>query len=909
MNCATRFKTSATPTALLSLLMVFVFSGIAPSQTISGLKYDWKVGDEYFYDVEIESEYGGEVDKKTGSLTYRVKRQKLDGLQEEDTSGTAFVISSDGYLATCAHVVGEAKKVDVVLNGREMVAKVVEVNAVLDLALLKVDASSLRPIPLADSAKVLQGSKINAFGFPLSDVLGEKLKVTTGVVSGFMDNVGGCRNLQFDAKVNPGNSGGPLVGESGNCLGIVISKLSGIAVSEVGFAVPSSEIVKLLKKHSKQPLPKINSQAIANTDLVSAMNSSVAMVRVNAKDHSKAFQIDWAGNLGPESGKGKLFVDNNGEISDLTGELDLPLLFGPLARIAIEPLGGSTGPRWESLQQMEFAYTYTEPKRSTSILDRYRTPPGISRYSRPSSRYRTPSPSRPSSRYGAPSYPRPRYSYPYDRRTESTVKVNTFSAIERTVFERQTTTDGRVLLKKKFEFLTTESETSPFLSLGSAGTIEFDPQQHMPISAEFNGTLKVNVSGKSISVPVKLTYRKVEKAVVDARKKKAAEALKKSREAAKKRATVPDPEAVKALIAKMNSDSYSISSEVRQLKLLAPVDELSDEVFEVLQKRSKDESFSNYQLGDVFEVLDKYGFSNQDKMELLVSILESSSKKLDHHSMGLLLKMPVADQYRDRVLKLAESMLNGNKQSYHKREAKKLLAKWAKGDDDASLILLANVKKSLNSSEATYQRTEELKTLLKVEFSDATRTEATQIAEKALQTSGRDTTMRDTAAKLVMHCATPEDQLSIFCDYLVDVENKLGDEEMKKVYGMFTSSKSKLAQQVLIVRLKKQNYNKFESKALIKMGSDCEDMLLKAYEKLPAVKPALPEILEFVGTEKSIPVMERLELDCHESYKRGQIHDSRVRMLKRLQVDSTTAGGKGDGSSNAANKLGEMFGD
>lgn len=123
-------------------------------------------------------------------------------------------------------------------------------------------------------------------------------------------------------------------------------------------------------------------------------------------------------------------------------------------------------------------------------------------------------------------------------------------------------------------------------------------------------------------------------------------------------------------------------------------------------------------------------------------------------------------------------------------------------------------------------------------------------------------------------------------------------------------SKSKISQQVLILRLRKQDYNLSEAKALVQMGSACEEMLLKAYAKLPEIKFHLPAILEQVGTEKSISVMERLELDCHKDYDRNKIHASRVKMLNRLKLTGSSAGAKtGDVASPATSKLKALFGD
>ena len=894
MICATQLSKTLLRSFLFSMLFTCVFSKFAQSQSLPGLSYDWKPGDEFFYDVEIESELNDKPDKKTGTLSYTVKRKKLDGFQAEDASGTAFVIGSDGYLATCAHVVGEAKKVEVTLGDQVLPATVVEVNQVLDLALLKVNASNLSPVPLADSSKVLQGKKISAFGFPLSDVLGDKLKITTGIVSGFMENVGGCRNLQFDAKVNPGNSGGPLVDESGNCIGLVTSKLTGIAVSDVGFAVPSSELVKLLKKHSKSSLTVAKSRAIAGTELFKVMNNSVALVNVKAELHSTRFEVHWGGKIDDKYRDGFMVVDNNGEVSELSGDLDLPFLFGPIATLALEPLGGSSAPRWESLEQTQLTILTAKERRSpSSIIDQYRTPPSMSRYGR-------------SSRYGL----LPRYGMPsHRRRHETLVNVKTYNAIERTVFERQTKPRGQVSLKKKFEFQTTEKETDPFLSLTSTGTIQFDRQQHMPVSAEFNGTLRINKNNQSASVPIKLSYRKIEKSVVEARKLKVNKEREERRNRFDKIKTVPDHAKVKSVLAQMKSKDRT-DLLISQLEIFAPVMELREEVFKMLKANSKGLADRSSSLQTALEVLEKYGYSQDERFDFFISAIEDSGSKLSYSTLSSLQKMPVIDSYRDRVTKIAETVLNDQQLKFMQSDVKKLLAKWSKGDSNAARTAVSNAKRNLGSNLSPHERSKELEMLLKFNFGEETKLDAAKIARRALLTAGKDNSIRDLAAKLVLRCATPEEQLSIFCNYLVDVDKTLYRDQLEEAYDVLADSKSKLAQQVLIVRLKNQDYSKRESKALIKMGAVCEDMLHKAAVKIPEVKKELPSILEAIGTEKSLPVLERLELECPNQYERDKIHESRDLLRKRLQLDNADAGTeKSTVPSSALDKLKNLFGD
>lgn len=177
------------------------------------------------------------------------------------SSGTGFVISSDGYIMTNAHVVQGANKVTVVFNnGKEYNGKVL-IDSLTDLALVKIEADNLVPLSFADSDKISVGQWVVAIGNPL----GFENTITVGVVSGLSrefnvdDSQGGGTfypdAIQTDASINPGNSGGPLVDLTGKVIGInaAIASPSGGSIG-IGFAVPSntaSFVIERLMKDGK----------------------------------------------------------------------------------------------------------------------------------------------------------------------------------------------------------------------------------------------------------------------------------------------------------------------------------------------------------------------------------------------------------------------------------------------------------------------------------------------------------------------------------------------------------------------------------------------------------------------------------------------------------------------------------
>jgi serine protease Do len=167
------------------------------------------------------------------------------------TLGSGVIVSSDGYIVTNNHVLGEGRidSVSVTLaDKRELRAKIVGVDTWTDLALLKVDATNLPVIPWGDSARLKVAEWVMAIGNPYQ--LDET--VTLGIVSALgRANVGISQYedfIQTDAAINPGNSGGALVNARAELIGIntaIFSQSGGY--QGIGFAVPSNLARRILQ--------------------------------------------------------------------------------------------------------------------------------------------------------------------------------------------------------------------------------------------------------------------------------------------------------------------------------------------------------------------------------------------------------------------------------------------------------------------------------------------------------------------------------------------------------------------------------------------------------------------------------------------------------------------------------------
>ncbi len=171
--------------------------------------------------------------------------------KDEDVqfSGSGFVVSKDGYIFTNAHVIEDAKKVEVVLiDGiTSYNATIVGQDERADLAILKVDATGLSPAELGDSDQLEEGEDVVCIGNPYGMELSGS--ITNGIVSALNRKIemnGGYMTLiQTNAEINPGNSGGPLINAYGQVVGITSSKLVASGYEGIGFAIPINDAIEL----------------------------------------------------------------------------------------------------------------------------------------------------------------------------------------------------------------------------------------------------------------------------------------------------------------------------------------------------------------------------------------------------------------------------------------------------------------------------------------------------------------------------------------------------------------------------------------------------------------------------------------------------------------------------------------
>ena len=173
--------------------------------------------------------------------------------QVESGAGSGVIISSDGYILTCAHVVDGASSITVTIDDKDYTATLVGEDTTSDVAVIKIDATGLTPATVGDSDSLKVGQSVMAVGNPLGELGGT---VTGGMISALNRSVTiqGTNStntmslIQMDASVSPGNSGGGLFNMSGELVGIVNAKSSSSDAEGLGFAIPINDAIKVAQE-------------------------------------------------------------------------------------------------------------------------------------------------------------------------------------------------------------------------------------------------------------------------------------------------------------------------------------------------------------------------------------------------------------------------------------------------------------------------------------------------------------------------------------------------------------------------------------------------------------------------------------------------------------------------------------
>ena len=223
------------------------------------------------------------------------------GYYVQSGAGSGIIISQDGYILTCAHVVSGATSVKVQINGSDQSydATVVGADSTSDIAVLKIDATGLTPAVIGDSDKLAVGETTVAVGNPLGTLSNT---VTQGIVSALNRQVTVEDNdmtlIQTDTSISPGNSGGGLFNANGELIGVVNAKSSYSEAEGIGFAIPintAMDIAQQLIENGAVARPVLGVSILDIQDSSTAQQYGVSALGVYVADVTKGGGAEAAG--------------------------------------------------------------------------------------------------------------------------------------------------------------------------------------------------------------------------------------------------------------------------------------------------------------------------------------------------------------------------------------------------------------------------------------------------------------------------------------------------------------------------------------------------------------------------------------------------------------------------------------
>ena len=212
----------------------------------------------------------------------------------QKSSGSGFFLTSNGIIATNAHVVENAETLKVQLSNEignfEYSAKILLLDNKNDVALIKIEDEKFKgmsEIPYSIIEKAEIGEKAFTIGYPLNDVMGTNYKVTDGIVSSVSGIDDDMRYYQISVPLQPGNSGGPLFNSKGDVIGITSARLNskavGTEIENVNYAI---KIFYLLNLYNMLPnSEQLNTTSVQSQkelqDQVKILKNFVCLIKVN----------------------------------------------------------------------------------------------------------------------------------------------------------------------------------------------------------------------------------------------------------------------------------------------------------------------------------------------------------------------------------------------------------------------------------------------------------------------------------------------------------------------------------------------------------------------------------------------------------------------------------------------------
>jgi S1-C subfamily serine protease len=212
------------------------------------------------------------------------------------TIGAGVVVSGEGMVLTNHHVVRECAAISVLDPQKQRTsAKLEGVDIANDLALLKADRTFPAAASFRSGAPLQAGESVTVVGYPLAAILGFEPNVTFGYVSAVGGLRGDASRFQISAPIHKGNSGGPILGQDGQVIGIVTAKLDALAVQKrtgdlpqnISFGVRGEIAQSFLEKHAARFASGAGGRKLENTE-VAAIGRSITLLVACRRDAAGA---------------------------------------------------------------------------------------------------------------------------------------------------------------------------------------------------------------------------------------------------------------------------------------------------------------------------------------------------------------------------------------------------------------------------------------------------------------------------------------------------------------------------------------------------------------------------------------------------------------------------------------------
>jgi S1-C subfamily serine protease len=203
------------------------------------------------------------------------------GPSDYQWSGTGFFISDDGLILTNRHVAEGAKNLEVLCGQEQSPAQVVAIDDQYDLALIRIKPKGTEPfVHLSAIDSPHEGADCTVLGFPLIQKLGADIKITRGIISSDVSDAGSGADVLIDAKVNPGNSGGPIIDKFGNAMAIVCMKSKSSQMEEsYGIGISAGHIRAFLARNHITPSPaQADTPALSTEDIVTKVKPATVCI-------------------------------------------------------------------------------------------------------------------------------------------------------------------------------------------------------------------------------------------------------------------------------------------------------------------------------------------------------------------------------------------------------------------------------------------------------------------------------------------------------------------------------------------------------------------------------------------------------------------------------------------------------